>query len=412
MAAACPASIHVPAASRFSVGRLPTSTIRPEGALLGQVHGFCDERFEPLAALFRANQDQGVDEGASLAATLGGELVVDLWAGTSDRTKTRPWEKDTLVHVFSTSKVMVNIAVLMVYDRGLLDLDAPVADYWPEFAQNGKGTITARHVLVHRSGLPRFGRSIGFEEAHDWDTMIDVLERAEPSSEPGTETYYHAMTYGFILGEVVRRVSGLPFEEFFRQEIAGPLGADFHFGVASPADQARVANLWYPDPTTTPDEADDPAMTEVEQGDWVVPSRMAAVLPSASGIGNGRSIARIGAVMAMGGELDGRRYLSRATVEEAGTEQSFEEDRLLGWCRYGLGFGLDSEYFRASTPTSMHWGGFGGSLATMDPATGMSVGFAPNRLLLEETPDGMPMTQDRLAKLIRTIGDVSRMLFD
>jgi CubicO group peptidase (beta-lactamase class C family) len=241
---------------------------------------------------------------------------------------------------------MVNIAVLVLYDRGLLDLDAPIADYWPEFAQNGKGTITSRQVLVHRSGLPGFGRSFRFEEIHDWDAVIAVLERAEPWYEPGTEAYYHSMTYGYLLGEVVRRISGWAFEGFFRREIAAPLGADFHFGMTDPADQARVAQLWYPDPSTTPDAVDDVVMTEIEMGDWVVPSRMAAVMPSASGIGNGRSLARICAMIAMGGELDGRRYLSRETIAEAGTEQSFQEDRLLGWCRYGLGFGLDSEYFR------------------------------------------------------------------
>lgn len=378
---------------------------------MGEVHGFCDDRFDALGAWFRSNQDRGIDEGASLAATLDGEFVVDLWAGTTDYGRTRPWVEDSLVQVFSTSKVMVNIAVLMLYDRGLLDLDAPLADHWPEFAQNGKATITARQVLVHQSGLPGFGQSVGFEELHDWETVTGMLERAAPWYEPGTETYYHPHTYGFLLGEVVRRISGLPFEEFFRQEIAGPLGADFHFGLDSSVDQARVARLWYPDPTTVSTVVDDVVMTEVEQGDWVVPSRMGAVMPSTSGIGNGRSIARITSMMAMGGELGGRRYLSRATVEEAGTEQSFQEDRLLGWCRFGLGFGLDSEYFAASTPTSMHWGGFGGSLATMDPATGMSVGFAPNRLLIEE-PGAAVMTEDRLVSLIRTIGDVSRSLFD
>ena len=294
-------------------------------------------------------------------------------------------------------------------DRGLLDLDAPIAEHWPEFAQNGKRTITARQVLVHRSGLPGFGRSFGFEEIHDWDLVIGLLERAAPWYEPGTETYYHSMTYGYLLGEVVHRVSGLAFDEFFRREIAEPFGADFHFGLSSPADQARVAQLWYPDPGAAAEAYSDVVMTEIELGDWVVPSRMAAVMPSASGIGNARSIARICAMLAMGGELDGRRFLSRETVEEAGTEQSFAEDRVIGWCRYGLGFGLDSEYFRAPTPTSMHWGGFGGSLATMDPATGMSVGFAPNRLLVEEA-GGTPMSQDRLATLIRTIGDVSETL--
>jgi CubicO group peptidase (beta-lactamase class C family) len=378
----------------------------------GELHGFCDDRFEQLGALLRSNQQEGVDEGASLAVTLDGDLVVDLWAGTADRKRTRPWVEDTLVNVFSTSKVMVNIAVLMLYDRGLLDLDAPLADYWPEFAQNDKGTITTRQVLVHRSGLPGFGRPVAFDEMQDWGAVVDTLERAEPWYEPGTQTYYHPHTYGFLLGEVVRRITGLAFEEFFREEIAGPLDADFHFGLTDPADQARVAQLWYPDPAVAPEELDDVVMTELERGDWAVPSRMALVMPSTSGIGNGRSIARICAIIAAGGQLDGRRFLSRETIAEAGTEQSFQEDRLLGWCRYGLGFGLDSEYFPAATPTSMHWGGYGGSLATMDPATGMSVGFAPNRLLVEDPPDGTPvMAQERLFTLIRTIGDVSRRLF-
>lgn len=381
---------------------------------MGEIHGFCDERFGALETWFRSNQEQGIDEGASLAATLGGEFVVDLWAGTTDRRRTKPWVHDTLVNVFSTSKVMVNIAVLMLYDRGLLDLDAPIADHWPEFAQNGKGSISVRQVLTHRSGLPGFGQAIGFEEAHDWDRMIGILERAELWYEPGTQSYYHPQTYGFILGEVVRRVSALPFEQFFQQEIAGPLDADFHFGLTSPVDQARVAQLWYPDPSTMPDEIDDPVMIEFEQGDWVVPSRIAAVLPAASGIGNARSIARIGSIIAMGGEVGGRRYLSRATIEEAGTEQSFMEDRLLGWCRYGLGFGLDHEYFPASTPTSMHWGGYGGSLATMDPAIGLSVGFTPNRLLAETVApiDDTFASAGRLLDLIRSVGVVSQALTD
>ncbi len=373
---------------------------------MGEIHGFCDDRFEPFGVLFGANQENGVDEGASLAVTYRGEFVVDLWAGTTDYGHEKAWAKDTMVFVFSTSKVMVNIVTLMVYDRGLLDLRAPIAEYWPEFAQHGKGTITALDVLVHRSGLPGFGQQIGWEEAHDWDHMIGLLERAELWYEPGAVTHYHPMNYGYILGELVRRVSGKTFADFFGEEVAGPLGADFHFGLSAPDDQARVAQLWPPDEDTLPDETEDPTMTEFEQGMWVSPSRMAAVIPSAGGIGNGRSIARIGAMMAMGGELDGRRYLSPETVDEAGREHSFEDDRMMGMCRYGLGFGLDSEFFPGPTPTAMHWGGYGGSLATMDTATGISVGFAPNRLLVE----GGLTAHDRLTTMIRTIGDVSRSI--
>ncbi|HUW00713.1 MAG TPA: serine hydrolase domain-containing protein [Acidimicrobiales bacterium] len=375
---------------------------------MGAIHGFCDERFAPLEEMFRANQDDEIDAGASLAVTLDGEFVVDLWAGTTDYELKEPWVEDTLVYVFSTSKVMVNIAVLMTYDRGLLDLDAPIVEYWPEFGQNGKDRITTRQILVHKSGLPGFGRPIGWDEIHDWDHMIGVLEAAELWYEPGTVAHYHPLTYGFLLGELVHRTAGVAFADFFAREVAAPMGADFHFGLTAPEDQARVAELWPADPETTNEAVDDPVMAELEEGLWVVPERMAAVMPSTNGIGNARSIARICSMMATGGELEGRRYLSKATIDEAGTEQSFEDDRMLGPCRYGLGFGLDSEYFPGPSPTAMHWGGYGGSLATMDPATGISAGFAPNRLLADPEPDGAPMMQDRLSRLISTIGEVSR----
>ena len=377
------------------------------GGFMGEVHGFCDERFEPLEVLFRANQESGLDEGASLAVTLQGEMVVDLWGGYRDQARTEPWEENTMTFVFSTSKIMVIIAVLMMYDRGLLDLDAPIADYWPEFAQNGKGAVTTRQLFVHQTGLPGFGRQISFDELHDWDHVIEIIEQAELWFEPGSMSCYHVHTYGFMLGELVRRCSGMPFEDFFRSEIAVPLGADFHFGLTSPLDQERVSELWYPGPSDLGDGMGARAFDEVEQRPWVIPDRMAAVIPASNGIGNGRSMARIGAMMAMGGEVDGRRYLSRGTVEEASSEQSYFEDDLLGWLRIGLGFGLHSDEFPAPTPTTFHWGGFGGSFITMDTATGLSCGFAPNRLLVEED-DVLPAL--RLHDMWREIGDISRTL--
>lgn len=375
---------------------------------MGEIHGFCDERFAPLEALFRENQETGMDEGASLAVMHGEVPVVDLWAGTTDYERAEPWEEDTLVTVFSTSKVMVNIAVLMVYDRGLVDLRAPIADVWPEFAANGKERITTHDVLTHRSGLPGFGQPVGWKEIHDWERMIEVLERAEPWHEPGARSYYHPHTYGFLLGEIVSRVSGLVFAEFFRREIAEPLGADFHFGLTDPHDQARVAQLWYPE--VLPEAILDPVMIELENGPWVQPERMAAVMPSANGISNARAMARIGAIMATGGELGGTRYLSESVVREAATEQSFDSDPILGPLRVGLGFGLHSDGFPAPSQTTVHWGGFGGSFVTMDTATGVSVGFAPNRLLLDEAPAGEHMAEERLTRLFETIGRVQAAL--
>ena len=310
-----------------------------------EVHGFCDPRFQPLRDLFQSNLDSGIDEGGSLAATLNGEFVVDLWGGVRDRKRTKPWERNTLCFVFSTGKTMVNI--LLLVDRGLLDLDAPIARYWPEFGRNGKQNVTTRQVLIHQSGLPGFGRSIGFTEVHDWDHMIGVVEDAALWFEPGTASCYSPIIYGFILGELVHRLSGKPFDRFFADDIAGPLEADFHFGVDAAADQARVSEVWWPDTKFTSETAlGDRAMSEPEPGEWVVPDRMAAVIPASNGIGNARSLARVGAMLAMGGELDGRRYLSRGIVDEASREQSYAEDALLGWCRLGLGFGLDSPNLR------------------------------------------------------------------
>ena len=375
---------------------------------MSPVAGFCDERFAPLADLFRQNLESGVDTGACLAASLDGVPVVDLWGGHADWESARPWAEDTLVNVFSTSKVMVNIAVLLLHDRGLLDLDAPIASYWPGFARKGKDTITTRDVLVHRSGLPGFGRPVAFETLHDWDRVVELIESAELWHEPRTRTYYHPTTYGFMLGEDVHRISVRPFDEFFRTELAEPLGADFHFGITDPPTLARVAVLWPPDMDDAPDAALDPVMTELAEGNWLSPERRAAVIPAANGIGNARAMAKVGAVMAMGGTVDGRQYLSPTTIEDAATEQSFEEDHFMGWCRYGLGFGLDSEHFRAPTPTTMHWGGYGGSFVTMDPATGLSVAFAPNRLLLGDGPHH----EDRLLRYMATIGEVSRAVLN
>lgn len=375
---------------------------------MGEVHGHCDERFEPLAAWLRSNQEQGIDEGASLAVEFGGELVVDLWSGTTDRQRSRKWQRDTLVHVFSTSKVMTFITTLVAADRGLVDIEAPVAEYWPEFAANGKGGVTVRHVMLHQSGVPGYGRPMSWAEVGDWEFAVGVLAASELWHEPGAKSYYHPYTQGHMLGEVVRRATGRPFDEFFRTELAEPLGADFHFSGAEPAVADRVARLWYP--TDPPDEMADPVMVEVEPVDISSRRHMDAVIPSTSGIGNGRSIARIGSVIALRGEVDGRRYLSPELVDEACREQSFLDDHLLGPLRIGLGFGLDHWYYAAPTPTSVAWGGFGGSYVCMDPTIGLSVGYAPNGLRYDTDPDHPRFSNGRLATLIATIGEVSGTL--
>ncbi len=371
---------------------------------MAEIHGFCDERFQPLADAFRANLDAGLDKGASLAVTLDGEPVVDLWGGTRDYAQSVPWEDDTVVRVFSTSKIMVILSLLVLVDRGVLDLDVPIATYWPEFARNGKGAITTRQVLVHRSGLPGFGRPITFDELADPDAVASALEDAQLWYEPGTISCYHAHTYGAILGELVTRVSGVRFGEFFRREVSAPLDADFSFGLPA-AEAGRVAAIWPAD--NEPDIESDMAAAAfgelTTEHEWIDPERLPAVIPTSGGITNARALARIGSIGALNGEVDGHRYLSRQIIDEAANEQSHAEDELLGWIRLGLGFGLDSEHLRAPTPTTIHWGGYGGSFLTMDPATGIACGFAQNQLLIGDGHRDDP----RLLEFWKLLGEIS-----
>ncbi|MDQ1457498.1 MAG: hypothetical protein QOH28_3118 [Actinomycetota bacterium] len=349
------------------------------------VHGFCDDRFTPLRDLFRAGFERGSDEGASIAVMMDDRLVVDLWGGYRDLVHTKPWETDTLVRVASTSKVIVAIATLMVWDRGLIDLDEPVATYWPEFARGGKAAITTRQVLVHRAGLPGFGRAITADDVCDWDRMIALVEHAPVWYEPGTITCYHSSTFGYILGELVQRVSGVPFARFVADEITGPLEADFHYTVSEPRDLARLAELR---PAEAPTLAAAPMGARVlaEEaplaGAFLTTELLGAVSPGATGISNARALVRIGSIMAMGGEVDGRRYMKRETVDEAASEQSYTEDQMFGTLRRGLFFALDSKEFPAVTPTTIHWGGYGGSWLAMDPAAGITSAYTPNRLLV------------------------------
>ena len=374
---------------------------------MADVHGFCDERFRPLEDAFRANLDSGLDKGASLAVTLGGEPVVDLWGGTRDYQLTQPWESDTVVRVFSTSKIMLMIMILMLVDRGQLDLDEPIATYWPEFAKHGKGTITTRQVLIHQSGLPGYGRSVKFDELGDRRRSSAIIEDAELWFEPGTASCYHAQTFGDLLAGVIERTSGFPFEEFHEREIAVPLAADFHFGL--PVEQARrVSAIWPAKGELVPNSpmAERIIAEFVTESEVIDPQLLPTAVASMGGITNARALARIGSVIALNGEVDGRRYLTPEIISAAGTEQSHANDLAVGWVRYGLGFGLHTDDYPAPTPTTMHWGGYGGSFLTMDPATGISCGFAQSQLLL----DGGPFADRRRVEFWRLLGEISAAL--
>ena len=212
--------------------------------------GTCSARFDPLRELFAAKLESGEDLGASLAVNIDGEMVVDLWGGWADEARTVPWTENTITCVFSTTKTMTSLAALVLVDRGELDLDANVAAYWPEFAARGKAGIKVRQLLSHTSGVSGWDQPVTIDDVYDWDKSTAMLAAQAPWWEPGAGSGYHALTYGHLIGEVIRRITGQRLGEFFATQIAGPLGADFHIGLP-PSEFHRVANL-VPPPSLLP----------------------------------------------------------------------------------------------------------------------------------------------------------------
>ena len=360
-----------------------------------EVHGTCDPRFEGVRRTFAANLESGADVGAAFAVTIDGEMVVDLWGGFADPGQTRPWEKDTLVNVYSTTKTMTALTALLLADRGELDFHAPVAKYWPEFAANGKAGVTVAHLMSHSSGLSGWKEPLAVEDLYDWEKATSLLAAQAPFWEPGTAPGYHGMTQGYLVGEVVRRITGKTLGTVFREEIAEPLGADFHIGLPASEDH-RVAELIPPPPGQGMAEGDDlPELTanmsnnpRVEVAVTQTRAWRGAEIPAAGGHGNARAIARVHALLANGGEVDGRRYLSEAGCRRALELQVEGQDLVMhAPARFGLGFGLAGPSLPAPNPNTLFWGGYGGSLAIIDMDARTSFGYAMNRMAPTTTGD-------------------------
>ncbi len=359
------------------------------------INGFCDENYSSLRAAFEKNFEEDLELGASFAVCKDGKELVDLWGGFKDLKKTSPWQKNTIVTVMSNTKIATLICVLILVDRGRLDLDETVAHYWPEFGQRGKEVITLRQVLCHRAGVPGFDRFVNRETFEDWDLLMREIESIEPWFEPGTVTCYHGLNFGFILGELVRLVSGKGILEFFREEVAERIDADFQIALSDPEDHKRVAEyLWAGELEFPPGSIPDKIFNRHEQGASGI-IEDTTVVPAGSGHGNARSLAKIGQVLASGGEVLGQRILSREIVDKVVEEQSYDEDLVLGVVRYGLGVGLHSKEFPAITPTSFHWGGTGGSWLAMDLNSGISAAYAMNRMIVWEKEALMDERQTR-----------------
>lgn len=329
---------------------------------------------DKLAELLEAG-----DAGGSVAVFVDGEPLVDVWGGFADAERTTPWERDTITGVWSVTKTMTALCALVLVDRGLLDLEAPVARYWPEFAAAGKDGVLVRHVLSHTAGLPEWDVPVALADFCDWSRATGLLAEQSLRWRPGADGGYHSLTQGFILGEVLRRITGRTVGEFFAQEVAGPLGADFHIGL--PAEHDHRVALAVPPPGKDEDyaasasgpDAEPASGTGVTVRDGNTTAWRRAQIPAAGGFGNARSVALVQSVMACGGTLGGVRLLSRESTDLARTEQFEGDDRVLGMpMRWGLGYGLFG--------TTYGWGGWGGSLLMIDPQARMTVAYVTNQV--------------------------------
>ena len=371
-----------------------------------EIHGDCDERFAPVRDAFANNFLEHDELGAAVALSVDGQPVVDIWGGWADEAQTRRWERDTLVDVFSVGKAMAALCLLILAERGKVELDAPVADLWPEFAAHGKEGITARMLLSHRAGLPGVRRRELPETAmYDWGLMAEALADEEPVWPPGTKHGYHVNSFGFLVGEVVRRASGREFGGFFAAEVAGPLDADFQFGT-TPEDDARTADFfWGPDQLergarealrlvdVDPELDEDEERKELLRCVYFNPPGIsgvgpvntrewrAAVMPSTNGHASARAVARIFSALACGGAVDGVRLLDPATIEEATREASSGPDVILGRpSRFGLGFQLTQpERPLGTSPPAFGHFGAGGALGFADPDARLAFGYVANR---------------------------------
>ena len=353
----------------------------------GAVGGFTNDRFAPVRAAFEGNLASGADLGASFCATLDGETVVDLWGGWADPAKDRPWAKDTIVNVYSTTKTMTALSALIVADRGELDFDAPVAKYWPEFAANGKADIKVSHLMSHSAGLSGWKEPIAKSDLYDWDKCAALLAAQAPYWEPGTRSGYHALTQGYLVGEVVRRITGRSLGTFFREEVAQPLGADFHIGLPASED-ARVAEL-VPPPAggAIGDGPQDPLVANmstnpgIDVAETKTRAWRAAEIPAAGGTGNARSVAEVHVLLANGGVAKGKRILSEAGCRKALEVQIENTDLILGTpVRFGMGFGLPGGAVPLPNPNTIYWGGYGGSIIIIDMDARTTFSYVMNKM--------------------------------
>jgi CubicO group peptidase (beta-lactamase class C family) len=353
---------------------------------LAEVHGTCDERFAGVRDALALQLD-GEELGASVAVDLDGAVVVDLWGGYRDVDRTSPWTQDTIVNVWSTTKCVLNLAALMLVDRGDLDVHAPVGDYWPEFAAKGKKGVEVRHLMSHTSGVSGWDTPFSIRDMYDWEPACERLAAQRPWWEPGAASGYHAKNQGHLVGELIRRITNTTVKTFVDREIAGPLGADFQVG-ARQADWGRIAELVAPPPE---EEAPlDPSSVRGKTALGPKGSVKAAMSPewrladlgALNGHSNARGVLDVLRVLSLGGGAGNVRLLKPETIELVFDQQSDGVDLVLGEpFRFGIGYCLGSPVVPyVPSGRTFFWGGWGGSLVVMDLDRRLTISYMMNRM--------------------------------
>lgn len=372
-----------------------------------QVQGTTSEKFAGLVEHLQQCLDNGVDLGASIAVYHHEELVADLWGGYRDEAKTIPWDRDTLVCVWSSTKTMTFLVMLMLYDRGELDFNATVATYWPEFAANGKSGIEVRHVMNHASGLSGWQAPMTMEDYADWERATGALAAQEPWWSDRTMTGYHALSQGFLIGEIVRRITGTSIGAYFKSEVADVLGADFFIGL--PESEEHRVSIVIPPPHEdfshdAPDSIRVRTLRDIDEFALAPRERWwrAAEIPAANGHGNARSVASVQQVIANNGHVNGHRFFSETTGDMIFQRQVGGVDQVLGVdLSFGLGYGLSSGYTPFG-PRTCAWGGFGGSVILMDQELGLTIAYMMNKM-------GVGLIGDTRASAISLLAVVAAM---
>lgn len=384
---------------------------------MAQVQGTCPEKFASLKKVFQEQLDSTNELGASIAVNIDGEEIVDIWGGFKDVEKKDPWDKDTIVNVWSSTKVFSALAVLMLIDQGKLDAFEKVSKYWPEFAQNGKENVEVRHCLSHATGVSGWAEPVTAEIVCDLAKSTDMLAKQAPWWEPGTASGYHSLNMGHLLGELVRRVAGKSLTQFIAEEIAAPVDADFQLG-APESDWSRIAPVVPPPPPAFDFNAipKDSILAKtlfnppMDATVAMKPVWRKAEIGAANGHGNARSMNRMASIVSLGGTAKGKQFLSQKTMDLIFQEQTNGIDQVISLpLRFGVGFGLPSNEGETSwlpqTGKVCFWGGWGGSIVLMDVGRKLTITYAMNKM--GEGTLGNPRTLAYVKEIYKILGDDS-----